>query len=78
MSMVTFNGLLALAGTPAPVVTRLTAAMKQVMDRPDFRERPNKTGNDPAGTTPEEFRQMIQAQSAMWREAIQLSGVKPE
>jgi tripartite-type tricarboxylate transporter receptor subunit TctC len=52
--------------------------MKQVMDRPDFRERLNKTGNDPVGTTPEEFRQVIQAQSAMWREAIQLSGVKPE
>jgi tripartite-type tricarboxylate transporter receptor subunit TctC len=44
---------------PAPVVTRLTAAMKQVMDRPDFRERLNKTDNDPVGTTPEEFRQVI-------------------
>src|SRR5690606_347179 len=48
-------GMLAPAGTPAPVVNRLHAEIAKIVALPDFRERLATLNYEPAGTTPEQF-----------------------
>ena len=54
-SALTWNGLLAPAGTPPDVVARLNAAIVKAMRSPAMKEQLAKIGQDPAWSTPDEF-----------------------
>ena len=77
----TWNGLSVTAGTPAPVVTRLAALLRESMAEPALRERMEAMGNDivaPAMTTPEAFGAFLREDLERTRRAVQLAGLKPE
>lgn len=78
MKLEFFSGLLAPAGTPAPVIARLTSAVHTTMKDPGVRERLQKAGAEPADSTPQEFRDMIARDSARWQALIKRMGVVPE
>lgn len=71
-------GILAPAGTPAAVVTRLNAEVNRILAQEDVRERLIVLGTDPIGGSPQQFAALIRKDIARWAEAIKASGVKPE
>ncbi|MES2248081.1 MAG: tripartite tricarboxylate transporter substrate binding protein [Pseudomonadota bacterium] len=69
-------GMLAPAGTPAPVVNRLHAEIAKIVALPDFRERLATLNYEPAGTTPEQFAQLIATDTAKWAKAVKATNFK--
>lgn len=55
-------GIVAPAGMPAPVVQKLSDAMKQVMAQPDVRARLQKVGANPVGNSAAEFSAQIKGE----------------
>jgi tripartite-type tricarboxylate transporter receptor subunit TctC len=72
----TWYGLLAPAGTPAPVVARLNAAANRVLAMPDVRQRLASEGGDALGGTPEQFAAFLRAEHAKWGRVVKESGAK--
>jgi tripartite-type tricarboxylate transporter receptor subunit TctC len=69
-------GLFAPGGTPAPIVQKLNTEVTTLLRRPDVRERILATGNEPAPTTAEEYRQFIQTEIPRWNKIAKESGAK--
>jgi tripartite-type tricarboxylate transporter receptor subunit TctC len=74
----TWYGVLAPAGTPRHVVTRLNAELVKIMHSPELKEKLAATGTDPQTSTPEEFAAYIRSEIAKWGEVIRKAGVKAE
>lgn len=77
-SALTWNGLVAPAGTPPAVIDRLSQEMTRAMRDQAFLDRLSKIGVDPVPTTPAEFSESIRADYAMWREVIKSAGLSVE
>jgi tripartite-type tricarboxylate transporter receptor subunit TctC len=69
-----WNGLLAPAGTPPAVVSRLGAEAVAAMRHPQTRESLGRLGFDVAASSPEEFSRWIRAESEKWARVIRVSG----
>jgi tripartite-type tricarboxylate transporter receptor subunit TctC len=69
-----WNGLLAPAGTPAAVVSRLVTETVNAMRQPQTREALGRLGFDVAASGPDEFSRWIRAESAKWARVIRASG----
>ena len=74
--VVGFYGFLAPAGTPKPIVDKLSDAFKQVLAMPDVRNRMVSQGADPAFLGADDFAKFIQAELPKWATAVQKSGAK--
>lgn len=64
------------AGTPAPVVERVSAAIAKGLRRPEVRERFLQLGIDPVGTTPAEHTAFLKAEVAKWAKVIREANVR--
>ncbi|MBI3053836.1 MAG: tripartite tricarboxylate transporter substrate binding protein, partial [Betaproteobacteria bacterium] len=73
---ITWFGLLAPAQTPKPVITRLNAALVEVVRAPDIKSQFEILGYNAVGSSPEEFAAFIRAESRSHAKAAKLSGVK--
>jgi tripartite-type tricarboxylate transporter receptor subunit TctC len=73
-----WQGLLAPAGTPRALVTKLSQETVRVLNRPDAVHQLAAGGLEPAGSTPQEFAIFIQREVAKWGKVIKQSGVKAE
>ena len=71
-------GVLAPAGTPKEILTRLQGEVAKAMARPDIRARFTEAGSDPVSSTPEEFSRMIRADLAKWKQVINTANIKVE
>ena len=71
-------GLLAPAGTPAAVITRLQQEIAKIFKMPDVREKLFAQGVEPVGSTPQEFASFLQNETTVWAKVIRSSGLKPE
>ena len=67
-------GLLAPAGTPGDIISRLSVETMQGMQAPDAREALGKQGFDVVASTPEAFSRWIKAESNKWARVIRASG----
>lgn len=74
--VVGFYGVLAPAGTPRPVLDRLSAAFKAVLDDPAIRNRMIQQGADPAFLGHEDFARFLAAEMPRWAQAVKTSGAK--
>jgi tripartite-type tricarboxylate transporter receptor subunit TctC len=72
----TWYGLLAPAGTPAPIVARLSGAMKSAVEAQEVRNKILTDGAEPEGSTPESFQKHLAAEMARAREVIQRAGIR--
>jgi tripartite-type tricarboxylate transporter receptor subunit TctC len=63
-------GLLAPAGTPRPVVERLQAEVKKILDSPDFATRLAEQGLSGIGNTPEQFAAVLRAEQDKWARLV--------
>jgi tripartite-type tricarboxylate transporter receptor subunit TctC len=71
-------GLLAPAGTPREIITRLNSEVSRALREPDARERLYSIGAEPMNNTPEEFAAYISAEMAKWSKVIKAAGVRAE
>ncbi len=74
----TWNGLLAPAGLPPAITTRLAGEMQKLMKDAAFLDRLARLGLDPVPTTPASFASDIRSEYAMWRDLIKSTGVVVE
>jgi tripartite-type tricarboxylate transporter receptor subunit TctC len=71
-------GLSAPAGTPAPVVQRLAAALRAVLDEPALAARFAEFGGTPGRMGPEDYTTFIRTEIARWGPVVQSSGAQVE
>jgi tripartite-type tricarboxylate transporter receptor subunit TctC len=74
----TLLGLLAPAATPKPVVAKLNAAVRRVMDQPAVAERFRGLGANPGASTPEEFAARIRSELDQWQTLARQASLKFE
>jgi tripartite-type tricarboxylate transporter receptor subunit TctC len=72
-------GIYAPAGTPAPIVSRMAAAIEQALGDPAISNRFDEMGT-PAmrGWTPQRFRDFLQSEIALWVPLVQASGARAD
>jgi tripartite-type tricarboxylate transporter receptor subunit TctC len=69
-------GVLAPAGTPAPVIAKFNAALVAALNEPDLRSRLHNAGVTPAPSTPEAFEKYLYEENARWGKIIRDKGIK--
>jgi tripartite-type tricarboxylate transporter receptor subunit TctC len=74
----TWGGILAPAGTPKPVVTRLNGAINAALTQEDVRAKLGGAGVEIQGGTPEEFANVIKAEIEKWGRIVKQAGIQPE
>jgi tripartite-type tricarboxylate transporter receptor subunit TctC len=72
----TYQGVLAPAGTPKPVVDRLHAEIARITALPDIKERLVALGADPVLNTPAEFADWMKSESAKWAGVVKKANLK--
>jgi tripartite-type tricarboxylate transporter receptor subunit TctC len=72
----TWYGLLAPAGTPQPVIERLSSAAGKTVLAPDLRSRMLADGAEPVGSSPAEFQKHLATEMAKWRKVVHAAGIK--
>jgi tripartite-type tricarboxylate transporter receptor subunit TctC len=71
-------GVLAPAGTPPAIITRLHDEIIRALKLPDVRERLEYVGFEIVGGTPAAFGAYIKAEIKKWAPVVKASGAKPE
>src|SRR5438094_2102430 len=74
----TWYGLLAPAGTPAPVISTLNTEVNRALKTPEVRERLAAEGGDALGGSPEQFALFLKAEHAKWERIVRESGARAE
>jgi tripartite-type tricarboxylate transporter receptor subunit TctC len=71
-------GILAPAGLPANLSTRLNTEINKALAAPDMKDRLLAAGIQPVGNTPEQFAEFIKSETARFAKVIKDAGIKPE
>jgi tripartite-type tricarboxylate transporter receptor subunit TctC len=71
-------GLVAPAGAPAAAVSKLNAAMRASLDRPETRERLKALGAVTQPSSPAEFSDWLKKDAERWARVIKAAGVKAD
>ncbi len=71
-------GLMAPAGTPAPIVAQLHRETARVLAQPDVRQRLASLGLEVSANTPAQFASVIQSELRQWRKLIERAGIKAD
>ncbi|HMA09863.1 MAG TPA: tripartite tricarboxylate transporter substrate-binding protein, partial [Ramlibacter sp.] len=71
-------GIFAPPGTPADYVTRLNHELKDILASPEIRTSFETQGMDPATSTPEEFRHLVERDAERWAELIKARHIRSE
>ena len=69
-------GILAPAGTPREIVTRLNSEIVRVLALPDYRSLLVNNTIDPIGSPPEELARYIKSEIVKWAKVIKDAGVR--
>jgi tripartite-type tricarboxylate transporter receptor subunit TctC len=69
-------GVLAPAGTPKPIVDKLSAEIAKAAKHPDTVQRYTALGIEPVGNTPEAYAEIIRASIPKYAHAVKISGAK--
>jgi tripartite-type tricarboxylate transporter receptor subunit TctC len=71
-------GVVAPAGTPADLVSRLNLAINKILTLPEVAQQLAGEGAEPVQATPQAFAELIAREIPRWREVIRAGNVKPE
>ncbi len=71
--IITWNRLMAPAGTSQPIVDRLAYEMARAIEGPAFAAA---FGVDPPGNSPAEFARLIAIEIPLWKQAVAIAEVK--
>ena len=72
-----WQGIVAPAGTPREILTKLAAALQRIETAPEFREQLYRFGMEPGPSyTPAQFAAFIASEQPRWAKAVKDSGAK--
>jgi tripartite-type tricarboxylate transporter receptor subunit TctC len=70
-----WNGLLAPAGTPAPIVNRMSSICAEMARDPQVRSRMANFGSVAVSSTPEEYARMLRDETEQWATTLKAAGL---
>jgi tripartite-type tricarboxylate transporter receptor subunit TctC len=73
-----WTGLFAPKGTPRPVIERLSAALKEILDLPAVRKRLTDMASEPIWMDPAETDRFVGQEYDRWGPVVKAADVKPE
>jgi tripartite-type tricarboxylate transporter receptor subunit TctC len=73
-----WNGLLAPANTPRPIIDRLNKAVVTALQSPEVEKLLAEQGLEPAGNSPEEFARIMHADIKKWVRVTREAGIEPQ
>ncbi|MGZ5095456.1 MAG: Bug family tripartite tricarboxylate transporter substrate binding protein [Vulcanimicrobiaceae bacterium] len=76
--MTSWNGVLAPAGTPRPIIDKLNAAIVRVLPLPDVADRLAGDGSEFGKNTPDQFAAFVRSEYAKWGKIIRTAKIKIE
>ena len=76
--VVSWNGVVVPAGTPAAIVQRLNSSINDALRTPEVRQRLSSEGLQIVASTPQEFEQFIKSEIAKWAKVVRAAGIKAE
>lgn len=76
--MTGWNGFFAPAGTPRPIIARLSQAIAEACHDPELVGKMANLSLDAVGSTPEELAEAIKADQPVYRQAMQAAGLLPK
>ena len=71
-------GILAPAGTPPAVISRLNSEINKALAAQDLRDRLLQAGIQPLGNTPDQFASFIRSEAARYAKVIKDAGIQPQ
>lgn len=74
----TWYGIVAPAGTPAPIVDKLSREIARIVQLPDVQQNLLNLGLQPFATTPSEYSAFIKSEIAKFAKIVKTAGVKAE
>jgi tripartite-type tricarboxylate transporter receptor subunit TctC len=73
-----WNGVFAPSGTPQPVVDKLNAGIRKVLEDPAVRKLLAEQGSAPVGNSPAEFKQFLATEIDKWAKLVKLADARVE
>jgi tripartite-type tricarboxylate transporter receptor subunit TctC len=73
-----WQGLLAPAGTPQPIIERLNAALTASAQTDQIRARLHKLGFEPLTSTPQQAAHFLATETERWAKVVAASGARIE
>jgi tripartite-type tricarboxylate transporter receptor subunit TctC len=74
----TWYAVFAPAGTPAPIVAKLSAEIDSILKESDVRTFLSRQGMTPVGGAPERLGAYVKEDLARWKRVVEEAGLKPE
>ncbi len=71
-----WQGLFAPAGTPRPIVDKLAAEVKRILEMPDIASSLKAVGAEPAPMPPDAFAAFTRSERGKWKEVVRIAGVR--
>ena len=78
MEMTAWQGIVAPAGTPAPIIQRVHAEIQKALANPEVRSKLVAAGTEILGSTPEEYAAYIRSELARWSRIVKETGAKAD
>jgi len=78
VEVLNWQGFIAPAGTPKPIIAILNTAANEALKDPQLRELMLSQGNEIGGGTPADFAALIKSESTKWSAVVKAGNIKPE
>jgi tripartite-type tricarboxylate transporter receptor subunit TctC len=75
---ITWNGILAPAGTPKPIISKLNEAIVKALKSPEMKTKYAAIGQDVLWSTPEEFTAFLADETQRWSKVVRTAGIKAQ
>ena len=76
--VVAWQGLFARAGTPEPILERLSREVRDILHRPEMREKLLQMGTTPVGNSRAEFAAFVREETTRWGDVVRATGLKAD
>jgi tripartite-type tricarboxylate transporter receptor subunit TctC len=76
--VVGWNGVLAPANTPRPIIDKLNKTILEALKTPEMQKLFSEQGIEPAGNSPEEFARIMHADIEKWMRVTREAGITPQ
>jgi tripartite-type tricarboxylate transporter receptor subunit TctC len=78
VEVLNWQGFIAPAGTPKPIINALNKAANEALKDPQLRELMLSQGNEIGGGSPADFAALIKSEAAKWSAVVKTGNIKPE
>ncbi|MEG3061764.1 MAG: tripartite tricarboxylate transporter substrate binding protein [Comamonas sp.] len=73
-----WQGLLAPANTPAPILDKLQDAIQRIVARPEFAKHLQELGSEPSAMTRQQITQWLRSETQLWGKVVKDNNIKAD